>query len=442
MAEMNSTVILLDTDTSYATRLSDSLRDAGLDTCISRSVCEAVDYARELPLSFCLADVEPEQHLSLLRQMRSSGNDTATIFTAADTDVEQAVRVMRAGAADYLAKPRDPTGLVTKALSYARSLNQATEVVSVSTLSQHSFHLARRVANTDVSVLINGESGTGKEVIASYLHARSARCDGPFVALNCAAIPEQMLEAMLFGHEKGAFTGAHQRRPGKFELAHNGSILLDEVSEMPLPLQAKLLRVLQEREIEPVGAKYPKPVDVRVIATTNRNLQACVRDGQFREDLFYRLNVFPLTLAPLRERTEDILPLAEHFIHKYSRRLAPTGFEFSQDAKTALLGYHWPGNVRELENVIQRGLVMMEGDALLPEHLNLVAADCSRSVGVVSGQLDECLREEEIQLVANALRKNGGNRRATASSLGVSERTLRHKLQKWREQGKDISRLK
>ncbi len=455
---MNRSVIVLDADTSYAARLSDSLEQAGIGSCLSSSLHDAVELARQLPHAVCVADVAFEEQALLLQQMRqvgSSGHDVSTILTVREGDVEAAVAAMRAGAVDYIIKPSDPEMLVKRTIPHVRNLDSDSAVISVSETSRHTFNLALRVARTDVSVFLHGESGTGKEIVASFIHAHSQRKNGPFVALNCAAIPEQMLEAMLFGHEKGAFTGAHQRRPGKFELAHGGSILLDEVSEMPLPLQAKLLRVLQEREVEPVGGKCPKPVDVRVIATTNRDLLSCVTEGTFREDLYYRLNVFPLTTEPLRHRTEDILPLAEHFLSKHGGRLSQFEAELSNEASNALLQYSWPGNVRELENVIQRALVMTEGTQLMARHLQLPNSEGpgdSRNNRISSttvsdeplscGPLDDHLRIQEIQIVSKTLEKNAGNRRATAKSLGVSERTLRHKIQKWREQGKDLSRIR
>jgi two-component system response regulator FlrC len=305
-------------------------------------------------------------------------------------------------------------------------------IIAASVASQRCFDLAERVARTDVSVLISGESGTGKEVVARFIHERSARASGPFVAINCAAIPEHMLEAMLFGHEKGAFTGAHQMREGKFELAAGGTLLLDEISEMPVSLQAKLLRVLQERELERVGGKRLIAVDVRVIATTNRDLKASIAAGQFREDLFYRLSVFPLQLDPLRARRQDIRPLAEHFLAKHGDRCA--GAWLSDAALDALTAYEWPGNVRELENVIQRALVMWHGEAIEPADLGLNAR-ALRGGDTANLSLDERMLHTEVDIVAEVLRHHDGRRDATARALGISVRTLRHKLKRWRDMG-------
>jgi two-component system response regulator FlrC len=305
-------------------------------------------------------------------------------------------------------------------------------IIAASAEARRCFDLALRVARTDVSVLIAGESGTGKEVVARFIHDNSARAAGPFVAINCAAIPEHMLEAMLFGHEKGAFTGAHQMREGKFELARGGTLLLDEISEMPVALQAKLLRVLQEREVERVGGKRPIPVDVRVVATTNRDLKASIADGRFREDLYYRLSVFPLELAALRTRRQDIRPLAEHFLAKHGR--PDMRATLSDAALNALVAHDWPGNVRELENVVQRALVLWNGAAVEPLDLGLPTASAS-AIDIRALPLDERMLHTEVGIVAEALKHHAGRREATARALGISVRTLRHKLKRWRDMG-------
>jgi two-component system response regulator FlrC len=311
-------------------------------------------------------------------------------------------------------------------------MTATASIIAASVATQRCFDLAERVARTDVSVLISGESGTGKEVVARFIHDRSARTAGPFIAINCAAIPEHMLEAMLFGHEKGAFTGAHQMREGKFELATGGTLLLDEISEMPVSLQAKLLRVLQERELERVGGKRLIAVDARVIATTNRDLKESIANGNFREDLFYRLSVFPLQLDPLRMRRHDIRPLAEHFLAKHGGQC--DGAWLSDAAFDALTAHEWPGNVRELENVIQRALVMWNGEPIEPADLGLQAvAPRTNDAGCLS--LDVRMLHTEVDIVAETLRRHDGRRDATARALGISVRTLRHKLKRWREMG-------
>jgi len=306
------------------------------------------------------------------------------------------------------------------------------DLVSASPAFARCVALAERVARTGISVLISGESGTGKEVIARLIHRASNRASGPFVAINCAAIPEQMLEAVLFGHERGAFTGAHQSKEGKFEQASGGTLLLDEISEMALALQAKLLRVLQEREVERVGGRRLIPVDVRVIATTNRDLKAAIGSSTFREDLYYRLSVFPLRIPALKERGEDVPALAAHFLKRYATGAhAPV---LSSAASDALRVHAWPGNVRELENAVQRALVMNHGNPITPEDLGL-AAPRAGMPSTDDGSLESRLLAAEVKIVSEALERNLGRRRPTARALGISERTLRHKLKLWRDSG-------
>jgi len=320
--------------------------------------------------------------------------------------------------------------------------------------------LARRVAASDCTVLIAGESGTGKEVLARYVHRHSVRRRGPFVALNCAAIPETMLEAMLFGWERGAFTGAHAPHAGKFEQAQAGTLLLDEVSEMPLGLQAKLLRVLQEREVERLGARLPVSLDVRVLATTNRRLREEVSAGRFREDLYYRLNVFPLVAAPLRGRPADVLPLAMRLLE---RHCAPGSTIPALDAAAGqrLLGHEWPGNVRELDNVMQRALVLAEGPVIGPQHISFESigaalppagsaprpapgplpgiADTDDAVAAIrASDLAGTRAAAEYELILRTLRAGDDTRERVAERLGISPRTLRYKLARMRAAGIDL----
>jgi len=314
------------------------------------------------------------------------------------------------------------------------------DMTAVAPVSLRLIELARRVAQSDCTVLIAGESGVGKEVLARYIHCCSPRIAAPFVAVNCAAIPENMLEAILFGYERGAFTGAHATHPGKFEQAQGGTLLLDEVSEMPLALQAKLLRVLQEREVERLGARGSIPLNVRVLATTNRQLRAAVTSGQFREDLYYRLNVFPLVMAPLRERREDILPIAMRLL---SMRCRPGERipALCADAAHMLLTYSWPGNVRELDNVMQRALILCTGAVVEPEHIRFenenVSAGSVRtdSNGSDSAALADSVQQAERDAILEALRVGNGSRRVAAEKLGISPRTLRYKLARLRESG-------
>jgi len=341
--------------------------------------------------------------------------------------------------------------------------------------SQRLIEVARRVAASDCTVLLVGESGTGKEVLARFIHRRSPRAAQPFVAVNCAAIPENMLEAMLFGYERGSFTGAQAAHPGKFEQAQGGTLLLDEITEMPLALQAKLLRVLQEREVERIGSRTSITLDVRVLATTNRRLREEVSAGRFREDLYYRLNVFPLALSPLRQRRDDVLPLAMQLL---SGRCRPGERipALSAEAAHLLLTYPWPGNVRELDNLLQRALILVNGPVIRPEHIQFeLANDAAGSTGVgitvatlplraiakapaaaaptpaaneaavsgslvgsLAGSLANSLGQAERDLILDALRTGQGSRREAAERLGISPRTLRYKLARLREAGIDV----
>ncbi|MGK0463056.1 MAG: two-component system response regulator FlrC [Candidatus Azotimanducaceae bacterium] len=288
--------------------------------------------------------------------------------------------------------------------------------------------------------------------MARFIHEESPRAAKPFVAINCAAIPENMLEATLFGHDKGAYTGAHSSREGKFEQAEGGTLLLDEISEMDLGLQAKLLRVLQEREVERLGGKTVRKIDVRIIATSNRNLVEYVKQGQFREDLYYRVSVFPIRIEPLRNRREDILPLAEHMAKTYCRRMNRPVIEFNPAASAALRAYQWPGNVRELENVVQRSLILQPGNLVGEEDLFLDPMSTvdgatpmtdtppiSQIAESDDGNLEENLKHKEFQLIIEVLRKERGSRSRTAEQLGISARTLRYKLARMRECGIDVN---
>jgi two-component system response regulator FlrC len=338
------------------------------------------------------------------------------------------------------------------------------DMIAFADISRRLAELARRVAASDCTVLIAGESGTGKEVLARFIHRNSPRASRAFVAVNCAAIPENMLEAMLFGYERGAFTGAHASHAGKFEQAQGGTLLLDEITEMPLSLQAKLLRVLQEREVERLGGRLPVALDVRVLATTNRNLRSEVAAGRFREDLYYRLNVFPMSTAPLRERRDDVLPLAMRLLTSRCRpgERIPA---LSADAAQVLLTYPWPGNVRELDNVMQRALILANGPLIQPEHIQVESgyglrptgfgqneAMCfptpsplgegrgegPRSAQDSDGSLSSSLGSTERDLILDALKSDNGNRQLAAKRLGISPRTLRYKLAKLREAGVDV----
>ncbi len=394
--------------------------------------------------------------------------------------IESAVGCMRAGAFDYVLKPFTPSQIdiiIKKAQSYRQLLqvnrlltDQASEdegaVIGHSPVMQRLRQMIERVAPTDATVLITGENGTGKEVVARELYRRSSRRQSPFIKVNCAAVSENLIESEFFGHERGAFTGATERREGRFELANQGTLLLDEVSEIPANLQAKLLRVLQEREFERVGGNRTIKVNVRIIATSNRDLLSYIEKGAFRQDLFYRLNVFPMHVPALRDRVEEILPLAEHFLARFMRKLGVKVAGFSDSARSSMLVYHWPGNVRELQNTIERAIILTEAGrtvsaaamgipstgtfalgGALPEEDSSGDPDGGYPAGdggensahvptaaQATDQADSILNiaELEKQAIKAALEKTAGNRTKAAELLGISIRTLRNKLQEYR----------
>jgi len=359
-------------------------------------------------------------------------------------NVNDAVRAMRNGAIDYVEKPFSPEKLVSLVSRYVSiSYDTSHDPIAEDPRSKQLLDIAAKVALTDTTVLLTGPSGSGKEVIARYVHKKSLRAEGPFIAINCAAIPDNMLEATLFGHEKGAFTGALNSSVGKFEQAQKGTILLDEISEMDLGLQAKLLRVIQEREVERLGGKKVIKLDVRVIATSNRNLQKEVSDGRFREDLFYRLNVFPLNCLSLHDRPLDIVPIANYLLHRHCETIGGQVPTLSKAVEQRLKAHQWPGNVRELENVIQRALILQSGEFIQLSDLQLDMIN-SGNVSFISTEtkdqrLGDDVKNHEYQLILDALEKFNGSRAKVAESLSVSPRTLRYKLAKMRDAGFEIN---
>jgi two-component system, response regulator FlrC len=462
---MTVRILLVEDDRALREALEDSLAVAGY-SCVA--VADAEQALRELSqrvFSLMLSDINMPgmDGQDLLREVNTRVPGMPVVLMTAYGDVQGAVQAMRNGAVDYVLKPFTPKALQRVIERYAVGLLVDEEQPIAEDLSsQQLLALARRVAQSDSTVLLTGESGTGKEVLARYLHQQSPRRDKPFVAINCAAIPENMLEATLFGHEKGAFTGAVTARAGKFEQANGGTLLLDEISELPLALQAKLLRVLQEREVERVGGRQLIALDVRVIATSNRDLPDSVAAGQFREDLFYRIAVFPLAWLPLRERVADIVPLATRLLAVHAGKQGRKGVRLSDCAQQALLGYAWPGNVRELDNVVQRALILQTGELISADDLGLhgfaclsgstaaVAApvdakglavtaaplsfaDHDEAVPTPTAELDEDVRRHEFRLIAQALQAEQGRRERTAQRLGISARTLRYKLAQMRE---------
>ncbi len=398
----------------------------------------ALKYLDNEPVSLVLSDVQmaPVNGYELLEGIRKAQLDTPVILMTAYGSIPQAVDAIQAGAVDYLVKPFDVGNLVTtlkQQLQHAQLIED--KLVAEDAASLEVKKLAQRVAQSDATVLLNGESGVGKEVYAQYIHAQSSRKSEPFVAINCAAIPENMLEAVLFGYEKGAFTGAHKSTPGKFEQAQGGSLLLDEITEMDLGLQAKILRVLQEREVERLGSTQVVELDVRVIATTNRDIREQVKQKLFREDLFYRLNVFPITIPALRQRVDDIVPIAKKILAQYNRA-AGEAIQLSGAAAEQLATHNWPGNVRELDNVIQRALILKQGNEIKAEDIMLESQPLMQSSPVEDpGHLQSDLKDRETELILETLRGFKGSRKKTADKLGISPRTLRYKLAKMREAG-------
>ena len=453
-------VLLVEDDRALREALADTLVLAGHDYAAVGSAEEALLAVGREAFSLVVSDVnmpgmDGHQLLGLLRARQPQ---LPVLLMTAHGAVERAVDAMRQGAADYLVKPFEPKALLDLVARHALgSLAVEGEgPVAIEPASAQLLELAARVARSDSTVLISGESGTGKEVLARYIHQQSRRASEPFIAINCAAIPDNMLEATLFGHEKGSFTGAIAAQAGKFEQADGGTILLDEISEMPMGLQAKLLRVLQEREVERVGARKPISLDIRVVATTNRDLAGEVAAGRFREDLYYRLSVFPLAWRPLRERTADILPLAERLLSKHVNKMKHAAARFSAQAQACLIAYPWPGNVRELDNAIQRALILQQGGLIQPEDFCLAgpvacaplpapspvpAAAFAPSVeveGESAGALGDDLRRREFQMIIDTLRAERGRRKEAAERLGISPRTLRYKLAQMRDAGMDV----
>ncbi len=360
---------------------------------------------------------------------------------------DDAVRAIKAGAKEYIPLPPEEELI---AAVFEAITEDSTDLIFSSDAMKDVLKMADQIAPSDASVLITGESGTGKEVFSRYIHAKSKRANQPFISVNCAAIPDNLLESELFGHEKGAFTGAVARRIGKFEEANGGTLLLDEISEMDLKLQAKLLRAIQEREIDRVGGSSPVKVDIRILATSNRNLQDEVADGTFREDLYFRLNVINLRLPSLKERKEDIEPLAEFFIDKYAKANGLPARPLADDALTKLLNYHWPGNVRELENTMHRGVLLAQGDDIGPDAI-LLTAEMEQGSAALSNTSSETpadpvnpdmaplvgrkVEDVERDLIIHTLDHCLGNRTHAANILGISIRTLRNKLRHYAESG-------
>ncbi len=430
----NLPVLIVEDDPDLLEALCATLKLDGYTTLAASSGEQAIDLLRTHPAGLVISDVQmrPMDGYTLLQAIKRSHPWIPVVLMTAYGEVDKAVAAMRSGASDYLLKPFDPHSLLAHVRHYLLTVSDEdeSEIVAEDPRTLTLLSLAKKVAATSATVMLTGESGSGKEVLARFIHRHSPRASRPFVAINCAAIPENLLESTLFGYEKGSFTGASQAQAGKFEQANGGTLLLDEISEMPLGLQAKLLRVLQEREVERIGGSKPVKLDIRLIATSNRDIPAYVQEGRFREDLYYRLNVFPLEILPLRERLQDIVPLAQRILDRSAPRCV-----LAQSAIRSLERYTWPGNVRELENVIQRAMILAAG-SIEAEHLNLPGSSARDTFrGEAQREGDSPLRDIkslERDHILQTLAAVNGSRKLAVQKLGISERTLRYKLQQYR----------
>ena len=457
-------VLIVDDDSLSREFLTEAVRSLGYKVEAVDDGARALERARSGQFDLVLTDMRMPgmDGIDLVRRLGSECPGLPVVLITAHGSIESAVQAMRLGASDFLVKPCAPEAIelvidriqrttrLERENEYLRSevvTGGGTRVIAESPAMQATLESAARIAGSKGTVLITGESGTGKERVAHFIHAGSPRKNGPFIRVNCAALSEQLLESELFGHERGAFTGAHKTRAGRFELADGGTLLLDEIGEISPGLQAKLLRVLEEEEFERVGGSSTLKVDVRVITTTNRDLPHEVEQGNFREDLYYRLHVLPIELAPLRERVQDVLPLARHFAAHYA---AQNGFEtsdFSDSARARLEAWRWPGNVRELENVIQRAVVLCRGEKI--DGADLVFGPQGREVdaldatpGLVGGVVEigpilanRKISDIEREAILATLDCTGGNKSEAARRLGVTARTLSNKMKLWRQLG-------
>lgn len=441
-------ILIIDDEQHLCWALEKAMHQEGYNAVSAFNGKSGLEMIKKEAPSLVILDLKmPEMDgLEVLKKAKEIQPKLPVIILTAHGTIETAIEAMKMGAADYLTKPFDleelkiivkqnllVSQLVTE-VNFLRAelAKKYTDIIGESRAIREVKNMIERVARSNATVLITGESGTGKEVAALTIHQKSLRKDGPFVPVNCAALPEQLLESELFGHEKGAFTGAVARKLGRFELAERGTIFLDEITEMPLSMQAKLLRVLQEKAFERVGGTETLHVDVRVIAATNRNIEKAMEEGKLREDLYYRLNVFQIHMPPLRERKEDIPLLARHFVEKFR----PTYLvgKISPEAMELLVRYHWPGNIRELQNVIERAAIICQGNEILPEHLpkELLAAQ-KPSLGAIIYFPDQgiCLEEVEKELILKALEKTGGNQTKAAQLLGITRSALLYRSQKY-----------
>ncbi len=445
----NRTILVVEDDLQLRDAVVDTLQIAGYGTAEAANGIDALAQLSKESMDLVITDLQMDRMdgQTLLSRVRELYPDTPILMMTAHGSIESAVSAMREGAVDYLVKPFEPEVLVNIVATCLPDSDPFDgEIIAEDPQSKELLRLVKKVAVSDASVFINGESGTGKEVIARTIHQFSKRDKAPFVAINCAAIPENMLEAHLFGYEKGAFTGAHKACPGKFEQANGGTLFLDEISEMEIGLQAKLLRVLQEREVERLGGRETITLDVRILSASNSDIQERVRQGLFREDLYYRLNVFPISLLPLRMRPRDILPLAEAFLHRHAHVQGQCPPKLTEAAVQKLLHHEWPGNVRELENVMQRALILQSSQVVeetdiffeMGTNTRTIALPMSHELSPNSEALSDQVKNREFALIADAIQECDGSRKLAAEKLGISARTLRYKMAKMRDAGLDI----
>lgn len=444
-------ILVVDDDPAMRLALSESLRQSGHSVVTASSGEEALTRCREQAIGLMMTDIRMPgmSGMELFQEAKKLSPSLPIVVMSAFGTIQVAVEAIKSGVFDYLVKPFSQEALeavVQRALCQqefpaVKPHPFPTASAGRALLTQDPGMLqllktAEVVAASQTSILVEGESGTGKELLARFIHERSPRAHRPFIAINCAAVPEALLESELFGYEKGAFTGAGARKPGRFELAHGGTLLLDEVSEMQLSLQAKLLRVLQEREVDLLGGKGPISLDIRIIATTNRPLWEEVKAGRFREDLYYRLNVFPLRLPPLRHRMVDIPLLADHFLKKGAAKNRKSVLSISAEALSSLIGREWRGNIRELENVMERAVLLSDRGIITPNQLLFEESfETKAAPSTQPAQRSTTVWEAERNLIIETLERVGGNRTHAARLLGISIRTLRNKLREYRTAG-------
>jgi len=449
-----ATILVVEDDQDLQDALCETLSLAGLKTIAANDGRMAVDVLKCEQIDMVVSDVQMQRmdgH-ALLKVIKEQYSKIPVLLMTAHGNVQKAVEAIQLGAVDYLVKPFDAEVLVNTVEQYVSNEAAGSDFIAVSKVTRNVLEIAEKVSNSEATVMITGESGTGKEVLARYIHKHSPRVDKPFIAINCAAIPENMLEATLFGYEKGAFTGAYKASVGKFEQAQGGTLLLDEISEMDAGLQAKLLRVLQESEVERLGGSELISLDVRVLATSNRTMRKEVDAGNFREDLYYRLNVFPIELPPLRMRKEDIIPIAEKLLTRHAMKAGAVIPKISSAAAALLNEHSWPGNVRELDNTLQRALILHKAGIIEESDIMCEQASNQSVTSLVSPErissekpaveesngketLDTDLRRTEHSRIIDVLKNCMGNRKIAADTLGISPRTLRYKLARMREAG-------